>query len=260
MHSRRQFVFAAGVSLCFPTTFLSGQASTSTTTIELQKGDPDASYETVSFDAEAVRQLVSHSGKATFEKWDKGLPLKMISSARSLLGLSRETTPEQISEFLALFRLPLKDDHGYVAFCAAGLSFCALMAYTNSLKPNYDVTKRATYLRELMPDLEHYYFYPTVSCVSMYDVAAGKGRWIERRTQPSVVPKAGWIVLYDWENKGIPDHCGIISHATKDKLSTIEFNTSGASGGSQRDGGTVSEKERGLNCVKGYIVTDSVPS
>jgi hypothetical protein len=259
MLTRRELVCLGGASFLYSRNTLLRQTSNSTTITELQKGDPEASYEKVSFDAEALKRLVSSSAKASFEKWDKGLPLRMISSARSFLGASRETTPGQITEFLALFRLPFKDNNGYVPFCAAGLSFCALMAYTKSLRPDFDITKRMSYLREYMPDFEHYYFYPTVSCVSMYHIAAGKNRWIERKAQPAIVPKPGWLVLYDWENTGIPNHCGIVSHATRDKLSTIEFNTSGTSGGSQRNGGTVSEKERGFNYVKGYIVTDSLP-
>jgi hypothetical protein len=260
MPTRRQFISICGLSLCCPPALLSGQVAPSTTpTIEQQKGDPDAVYETISFDPNAISQLVSQPGKASFEKWDKGLPLRMISTARTFLGASRDTSPAQITEFLRLFDLPFKDDKGYVPFCAAGVSFCALMTYASSIHPNYSANEKMTYFRNLMPDLEHYYFYPTVSCVSMYHIAAGKNRWIDRKGQPSVVPKPGWIVLYDWDSKGIPDHCGIVVHAGKDKISTIEFNTSGTSGGSQRNGGTVSDKERSYNSVKGYVVTDSIP-
>jgi hypothetical protein len=258
MLTRRDLIRLSGASLLYAQSKMTGQPSGLTT--EMQKGDPDASYEHVSFNGEAIKQLVFTSGKATFEKWDKDFPLKMISTARTFLGISRETTPGQITEFLALFQLPFKDSSGYVAFCAAGLSFCALMAYTNTLLTHYDTPQKLRYFRKYMPDLEHYYFYPSVSCVDMYHIAAGKRRWIEHKTQPNMVPKPGWVVLFDWASSGTPDHCGIIAHATNEKIATLEFNTSGSAGGSQRNGGTVSEKERDYKYVKGFIVTNASPA
>ena len=97
MPTRREFISVCGLSVCCPTAFLSGQVETNAApTVELQKGDPDVVYERISFDPNAIRQLVSNAGKATFEKWDKGLPLRMISTARSFLGASRDTTPHKL--------------------------------------------------------------------------------------------------------------------------------------------------------------------
>ena len=229
------------------------------TVTERQKGDPDASYETVTFDPASIRSLVSGSGKAVFERWEPNLPLAMIATARTFLGKSRETSPDDISDFLRLFKLPLKNEKGYVAFCAAGVSFCALLAYVNALSISYEPTTQAKTFRKYMPDLENYYFYPTVSCVDMYHIAAGKHRWIDYKPS-TVIPRPGWIVLYDWASSGTPDHCGLVFRASAQKLFTVEFNTSGKAGGSQRDGGTVSEKERDYTHVKGFVVTDRDPS
>lgn len=109
-----------------------------------------------------------------------------------------------------------------------------------------------------MPDLEHYYFYPTVSCVDMYHIAAGKRRWFTRNTNSSDLPKPGWIVLYDWKKRGTPDHCGLVQQATRDNLVTVEFNTSTGQG-SQRNGGTVAQRTRTYEYVAGFVVTDAKP-
>jgi hypothetical protein len=262
MKTRRELIRLGLISLfCAKAGFSTPQSESMVT--EDQKGDPDVAYEHVTFDESEIDRLVRHSAKgsskATFENWQPDLPSAMLSTARSFLGCSRATSPEQISEFLALFRLPFKNQNAYIPFCAAGLSFCALMAFSEGLKTHYDPAKRLDHFRKYLPDLDYYYFYPTVSCVSMYHIAAGRGRWIERKTRPDVIPKGGWIVLYDWRNAGTPDHCGIVAHAGKDKLSTIEFNTSGTAGGSQRDGGAVSEKDREYKYVRGFIVTDAKP-
>ena len=229
------------------------------TVTEQQKGDPGLSYESVTFDPAAIRQISDSSGRrASFERWEPGLSSVMLSTARTFLGNSRTTTPGQIAEFLALFNLPMRDVHGDVAFCAAGLSFCALMAYAAAVKPGYSRVNRLAQFRTLCADLEHYYFYPTVSCVDMYFIAKGKRRWVDRRQSTSTVPKPGWVVLYDWSHRGMPDHCGLIQSATSDHLFTVEFNTSVTSG-SQRDGGSVAEKTRTYEFVTGFIVTDAKP-
>src|SRR5262249_50826609 len=144
-------------------------------------------------------------------------------------------------------------------FCAAGVSFCALIAYAAVLNKQYEKTKRLEALRKLAPDLEHYYFYPTVSCVDMYHIAAGKRRWVERKSKPDILPKPGWIVLYDWTTRGTPDHCGIVQQARKESMTTVEFNTT-TTNGSERNGGTVAEKTRTYDQVSGFIVTDAPPA
>ena len=256
--TRRAVLKAALLSAFVTPASVLAQALGNNALTEQQKGDPDLPYEKVTFDPDSIRRLATHPGKATFETWDPHLSTKMISTARTFLGYSRTSNADQITEFLALFGLPFRDANGYVAFCAAGLSFCALMAYANVARPGYDKTASLDLFRKLGPDLEHYYFYPTVSCVDMYHIAAGKRRWVDHKTSPTVIPSAGWIVLYDWSHRGMPDHCGIVQHATKSKLFTVEFNTVPDTG-NQRNGGTVAERTRGYEFVHGFVVTDSRP-
>ena len=227
-------------------------------TTEDQRGDPDSPAEFITFSPSAIKHLASPSGRATFEDWDKNLSLSMIAIARGFIGCSRMVSPGQIAKFLELFDLPLKTDRGDVPFCAAGLSYCALSTYSNSLAHSNNGIKARDHLRKLMPDVEHYYFYPTVSCVDMYHIAAGKRRWVSHTAQAATLPKPGWIVLYDWSKRGAPDHCGLVQQATKDALVTIEFNTTTGIG-SQRNGGTVAQKTRNYEYVMGFIITDMKP-
>ena len=255
--TRRQVLEATSAALLAKQA-IAFQSPASGITVEQQKGDPDLRYEQVKFDPETIRKATVRHGRAVFEKWDSMLPANLIAVARSFLGCSRTSTPEQITEFLGLFGLPLRDQDGYVAFCAAGLSFCALMAYAKFLSLNIGQDKRIEQFRKISPDLDHYYFYPTVSCIDMYHIAAGKRRWVDRKASPTVLPSPGWIVLFDWGKRGTQDHCGIVQQATRDRMTTIEFNTSGNSG-DQRNGGAVAEKQRNYDFVAGYIVTDRQP-
>ena len=222
---------------------------------ERQKGDPDDTYEFVSYDPDKIAKLATKPpNKAIFEPWLKNLPDAMITTARTFLGCSRSSTPDQITKFLGLFDLQLRDRNGYVAYCAAGISFAALTAYANALrKAGTDELKR---LRGVAPDLEHYHFYPTVSCVDMWNIAKGKRHWI-RHARGNANPTRGWIVLFDWGGRGAPDHCGIVQQATEQEIKTIEFNTTVTTNGSQRNGGMVAEKSRPYDHVLGFIVTDA---
>jgi hypothetical protein len=110
----------------------------------------------------------------------------------------------------------------------------------------------------LLSDIEHWYYYPTVSCRDMRLVEMGKRRWVEGRDR--AVPRPGWIALFAWDNREKPDHCGIVISATANRLQTLEFNTSGTIGGSQINGGAVLQKERPYDAkVMGFVATDRLP-
>jgi hypothetical protein len=228
------------------------------TVTEDQRGDPGDSDEYVTFSPSAIQNIVSKSGKAIFEAWDENLPASMIATTRQFVGRSRKTNPQEISQFLDLFNLPPKTEKGDVPFCAAGLSYCGLLTYFNHLNGHSGLSMTPERLRALMPDLEHYYFYPTVSCVDMYHIAAGKRKWRPHDMNSTTLPKPGWLVLYDWNRRGTPDHCGLVQQATKNILVTIEFNTS-VGDGSQRNGGMIAEKTRTYDYVTGFVITDASP-
>src|ERR1700733_7158402 len=169
--NRRSFVKSGSAAFLYAGCTTLSHGVEPITTTERQKGDPNAQYEKVTFNPSLINSLVSSGGKASFEPWDKNLPSKMIASCASFVGVSRDTAPDQVSEFLALFQLPYTDSNGFVAFCAAGLSYCALMAFTKALPANRPGANKLETFRQYLGDIDRYYFYPTVSCLDMYNIA-----------------------------------------------------------------------------------------
>jgi hypothetical protein len=258
MPTRRDLIVSAASALVGMTVHPSTQNPALES--ERQKGDPEDDYETVTYDPAQISTLSNMSGRATFESWQRGLPAAMLTTARTFIGHSRTTTPAQIAEFLQLFYLDLKDKKGvYVPYCAAGISFCALLAFAQAAGKPLPAKQKLTVLRTLAADIDHYYFYPTVSCRDMMNIAEGRRRWISRNAQPRIIPKTGWIVLFDWEKGGNPSHCGIVQNATDSKVFTVEFNTSVTAAGNQRNGGVVAAKERQYDYIVGFISTDQAP-
>src|SRR5439155_23616657 len=99
----------------------------------------------------------------------------------------RENAPNQIANFLALYDLPLRDNTGYVPFCAAGAAYSAAMAYADLLGKEYR-NRPLRVFKEILPDLEHWYYYPSPSCNDMYLVARGKHRWIGTTNKNRAMP------------------------------------------------------------------------
>lgn len=65
------------------------------------------------------------------------------------------------------------------------------------------------------------------SCTRMIDIAKGMGIWIE---DESITPKPGMLCIYDWDdsgkgdNKGNPEHIGIVESVGGGKFVVIEGN------------------------------------
>ncbi len=238
-----------------------GHKRNSAPVTESQKGDPEDAYEFVTYDPTVITEVVTRlPNKALFERWTRELPEAMITVGRTFVGCSRASTPSQISEFRSLFDLPIRDNNGYVAYCAAGLCFAGVTAYANVLDKLHRASSKLEQLKKLLPDVEHYYFYPTVSCVDMYYFAKAKRRWIDYVPKRNTYPKRGWVVLYDWNARGIPDHCGIVERSTATRMDTLEFNTTATINGNQRNGGAVAERTRSYDHVLGFVVTDIPPN
>jgi hypothetical protein len=257
---RRNFLQQASASFVFVSSSTVRAAKTPLS-VELQKGDLDAPFERAVYDAQVIQDMAAPV-RASFEKWDKQLPAKILAAAERFIGISRETSPEIIAEFLTLLGSQYEnDDHKFNAFCAAGLSYCGLFAYASAVDPAFDANSRQTRLhrlRRLMPDLDNYFFYPTQSCRDMYHIAQGRHRWLARAQNPNAVPKSGWVVMFDWSRGGQPNHCGLVTEASSQHIATIEFNTSGPAGGSERDGGTVSRKHRSYDHVTGFVTDERI--
>lgn len=67
------------------------------------------------------------------------------------------------------------------------------------------------------------------SCYYMIEKAKQMGIWNEA---DNITPKIGYFVLYDWDdngkgdNKGTPDHIGVVSHISGNRMEVIEGNYS----------------------------------
>lgn len=67
------------------------------------------------------------------------------------------------------------------------------------------------------------------SCTKLIEIAKEMGIWVEA---DNYVPAPGDFILYDWqdttgssgENKGAPDHIGIVEHVVNDTITVIEGN------------------------------------
>jgi|SRR5579862_1183695 len=149
---------------------------------------------------------------------------------------------------LEVFDLPFQTSADKpVPFCAAGLVYITAVAYLQ----HWGQEASFENLQGVLPEIDHYHFFPSPSVWDMYYVALGKRRWVP---VGSSIPRPGWLVIYDF-GKGA-DHVGLVLSATAQGIHTFECNTSGTVNGSQQNGGVITTKNRGFQNVKGYIRTD----
>jgi hypothetical protein len=90
------------------------------------------------------------------------------------------------------------------------------------------------------------------SCTRMMELAQKKGIWVE---DDAYVPKPGDAVIYDWQddgkgdNRGTPDHIGIVERVTGNSMTIIEGN---------RPLGHVARHQLAVNgrYIRGFITPD----
>ena len=81
--------------------------------------------------------------------------------------------------------------------------------------------------------LNGYNVFSECSCVKMVEKAKAAGLWLEK---DDYVPKIGDVIMYDWQdngkgdNKGQPDHVGIVIKVNADSFTVREGNKSNALG------------------------------
>lgn len=86
----------------------------------------------------------------------------------------------------------------------------------------------ATFVSAVAVKLGYTDIIPTeCSCSKMIELLKKIDSWVEI---DSVTPKAGWIIMYDWEdngvgeNQGMPNHVGIVEKVVGDTITVIEGN------------------------------------
>lgn len=233
-----------------------------------QSGDPDAPGETLFVDLRAVsdvltesRELAAFSTEQRKYKDAQRVALAMLDYTLGLADrdppVSRQTDPGQIRKFVGLFNYRSER----TPFCAIGIAYAAAKAFCDLTPEKVPYSRRndTRTFKTVLPLIKEFYFTPSPSCLFMMNEAkkrkrSQRGGWIAKGVR---APKRGWLVLFDWRNRGdgIPDHIGIVNGVgRRGTLYTVEFNTS-ISSGSQRDGGAVAKKVRSTRDVLGYIRT-----
>jgi hypothetical protein len=222
-----------------------------------ERGDPTADSDPAYYPSAFLESLQKSNDKKIIPDPIPDFPKRLLELAITFKGVNRwDNSWTKIRDMLAVFGCPfdqvVNGKKQYTAFCAAGISYCACTLYAK--------TTELGDLQSAINVVDFHSFWPSPAVWKMVQVANAKGRW--KAAGPGVLPRAGWIVCYDWTataNLDAVDHCGVVIDADKSTLHTLEFNTSGSAGGSQRNGGVVLTRERSYNSlVKGFIVTDSM--
>lgn len=216
---------------------------------EEQSGDPTAPTESLLFNPIDIQRAVLGGTQAAFEPRIVAIRAAILTGSIEHLGKSRAANRAEIERWFDLFGLPFELNGKPLPFCATGLSYVAATLYARQKGVTSPTTSQ---LRNFLGDVDHHHFYPTPSVVDMKSVAVGKRRWVGRaQAVGPLKPQPGWLVIYDWNGDGHPDHVGLVEKLDGTTLTTIEFNTSDASA---TNGGTVARKQRAFNTrVQGFI-------
>jgi hypothetical protein len=247
--NRRSFIetSVAGIAL-FAVRDVFGQEGL---THELQRGDPQLTYEKLDYSKSHIDQL-SSGGKGTLENAIPDFGAKLVEEIKKpdYLGKSRENAHDLIDSFLSMFGSAFEVGGQVVPFCAAGLSWVATTVYADQ---SHNPEKKNRNLQQFLLEVRQRHFYPTPSVVNMKLVASIEGKWVPRVSATGVhAPRKGWLVIFNWDGKR-PDHVGIIDSVEAGWLNTVEFNTSDQD---NRNGGTIAKRRRQINhTVEGYIRT-----
>lgn len=218
-----------------------------------EQGDPTATADPVVYNPEIVAQLISPISAKAFTIPDPipDFPARLLSVASEFNNMDRWKNPDVVTKMLNLFGCPYQYDNGkYVAFCAAGIGYCATLVFARAAKLPTDNTT----LRRLLPAVDFFNYYPSPGVLNMSRVARGKSRWIAPHGKET--PPPGALVIYDWSGSANPDtvsHTGILVSVDGDQLHTFEFNTTNSE---HKDGGVIRPNRRNYDkTVKGFVVT-----
>jgi hypothetical protein len=242
-------------------------APASSTFVEEQSGDPDLPSQTLTVDLQAVEPLLNIGKSIGVNKDAKQLAKRTVEIATNDSKQNPHPDVQLIEEYLSLFGVPLRDVHGNVQpFCAAGLSHAFCRAYCELTPDKLDYPEkqeraniRVRILRDVLADLNKFYFLPHCATQQMVLSAKQRNIWIPD-TPPRAGVMPGWLVFFNWPDKhgrrnGLPNHVGLIEEATSAQLKTIEYNTAVTKEGNQREGGHIAPRCRDYDSVLGYIRT-----
>jgi len=232
--SRRDML--ASVTLAVVTSHASSEVIT-----ELQSGDPGQRAEHLVFDTAVMKTMLS-GNRASLEPRFPDFRERLLKEASSWVGKNRANNKEEISTLLRFFNLPFSNEKGPIPYCAAGISYVAAMVYARKAHPTGEITSAT--LSNFVAEVERYHFYPTPNVRGIQLVGEAKDNWVPAVNSEKKLakPRPGWLVLFNWDGQ---NHVGVVENVLKDRLQTIEFNTSPEGvAGSQRQGGAIARRNR----------------
>ena len=226
--------------------------------LEQQAGDPGEPFETLNLQNPGL-QKANGKGLPGPKKAPAELGPEMVEvslafvQTRTSPGVSRDSDPNQVTEFLNLCDFDLKMNGKFVPYCAAGVSYAACRAYCNLKKKeaySKEVSReRLDLFKSKLITINAHYFFPSASVQVIKADAQKRGTWRNRE----VDPQKGWLVVFSWNGGTLGNHIGLVKSSDKDDIHTVEYNTS-VGEGDQRNGGVVAEKVRRRNDkILGYI-------
>jgi len=258
MLGRRDFVKSALLASAFPSSPCeSAQAQEQLE--EEQAGDPDRPPRTVVFNPKAIDVVVDPGKSLGLRKDPQQIAQQILRIGESNVGISEDSNPEFVETLFKVLNVPSRKNDGTLQpFCAAGVSFAACTAYCDidPSKISHDETNVVRVFRDVLSDINKFYFLPHCATRYMVEDSKRRGTWVDA-SRNRVAAHPGWLAFFSWRRNKLPNHVGIVK-SSHGGLKTIEYNTSSGSGGSQSNGGVVASRDRtaDMDYVMGYIAID----
>jgi hypothetical protein len=251
--SRRQVLrggLLTGAGVLWVPGIASGQTSDSVQQ-EQQSGDPGAPPELALADEKKILEIFSIVAFGV-QKSAQDVCLRMLNVAGDYLGQSKYSNPAMVRDFFQVFGMNAGDQpDNFLAFCAAGLGYCAAKAYCE-VSPSPFNPSQAN-IKNAISDINRQYFRPDPLVRVMQTDAVKRKTWISQSDIRENTIMPGWPIIFSWNHDGVANHVGLVKQQDGLHFTTIEFNTRVSTGGDQSQGGHVAIKDRDIVDVLGII-------
>jgi hypothetical protein len=190
----------------------------------------DVSYEALQEWQEARKYVVDHIFSEGTSSIQRFCEIARIEAEKNLVWTDENCEAEK---YLASVRPAIGQKRGRFPWCGAFVYWCAAQAGLK-IPAAFPTGFTAAYV----PGWEAW--------------AKANKTWYSSRLRASEFnPKAGDIVIFDWDGDSVPDHIGIVlSYDGKRTLKTAEGNTSQSN---NSNGNSTSIRTRDWNVCKGFI-------
>lgn len=212
---------------------------------------PDHEVPDVDIDKLAEEGTLSEQIFESLSSFDsKTFALELLKVCSEYLGIDRSNNLDQVSRFLKLFNLDVRDGKRWMPYCAAGLSFAAAKNLCNLSDIKYDANNALGVFKSVLPTIRNRYFLPSPSCFRIRDHAIKQNKWLVNSAANRKLVKPGYLILFQFDSDTLPDHIGIVKSIDSDSVQTIEFNTGDVD---NINGGAVARKDRPFKVIQGFI-------